>query len=335
MRLVLLLLLLPLFSYSQKWIGSYEVKHSIDEKIAIKKTFGKEVKLTNNERVKSFLKTSLPNLLSNSTDVVLESETSSPKGKHLLFSQTLNGRKIFRGSVKVNLGLDGTILSLFDQTFSVSENEAVEFPDHQPYHDGLMAHYQTPNNGKLHRYELNEVYFMADDELIPAIHLEVVESIDRYYELILDNQTQVVYQNDLLAYSSAPADSIVNVWVFNPDPLTTTNQSYGAPYADANDIDVLELNAERVLSQAPVTFENDTFFLRNDYVSIEEFSLPNVPPAFSLTGDFNYTRAQSGFEDVNAFYHITYFQLYIQSLGFTNIVDYPIAVDAHALNGGD
>jgi hypothetical protein len=265
---------------------------------------------------------------------MLENQIASPKGVHYRFSQTINDRKVYRGSVKLNVDNDGRLLSLFDHTFEVPNFLDSEFPNHQPYHDGLMVHYETPNNGRLHNYTLSEVYFPEENELVPAIHLEVVETTNRYYELVLNKEVRVIYQNDLLSYS-APQDSIITMWVFNPDPLSSANQTYGVPYSDAFDMDVLELNAEREMVQAPVTFENDTFFLRNDYVAIKEFSLPSIEPAYSLTSEFNFTRAEPGFEDVNAFYHITAFQAHIQTLGFSNIVDYPIEVDVHALNGSD
>jgi hypothetical protein len=284
--------------------------------------------------IKSFLKTRLPNLKGQNVNLMLENQIASPKGVHYRFSQTINDRKVYRGSVKLNVDNDGRLLSLFDHTFEVPNFLDSEFPNHQPYHDGLMVHYETPNNGRLHNYTLSEVYFPEENELVPAIHLEVVETTNRYYELVLNKEVRVIYQNDLLSYS-APQDSIITMWVFNPDPLSSANQTYGVPYSDAFDMDVLELNAEREMVQAPVTFENDTFFLRNDYVAIKEFSLPSIEPAYSLTSEFNFTRAEPGFEDVNAFYHITAFQAHIQTLGFSNIVDYPIEVDVHALNGSD
>lgn len=333
MRFILLLLILPICGYAQKWVDSDAEKHPIEGKQAILIQSDLTVELDTSS-IKTLLRNRLPNLKEQHVDLILENQIQSPKGVHYRFSQTLNYRKVFRGSVKLNVGNDGRVLSLFDHTFEISESLDSEFPEHQPYHDGLTVHYQTPNNGQLHDYALTEVYFPDGNELLPAIHLEVVESTDRHYELVLNKDVRVVYQNDLLSYS-APPDSIVTMWVFNPDPLSTANQSYGAPYADTFDQDVLELNAEREMVQAPVTFENDTFFLRNDAVSIEEFSLPTVEPVFSLTPEFNYTRAESGFEDANAFYHISTFQQYIQSLGFNNIVDYQIAVDVHALSGSD
>ena len=333
MRLILLLLLFPFAGQCQKWVDSSSEPHAVDARQAHLQ-IASQSGLIDSVQIKAYLKNHLPNLKAENADLILEHMVTSRAGKHYKFAQTINGRKVFRGSIKLNTSTDGRLLSLFDYTVPIPQNIDSSFPNHGAYHDGLTIHYATPNNGKLHRYDLNEVYFLENDALIPAIHLEVVEATDRYYELVLDKDVRVIYQNDLLSYAP-PQDSVVTMWVFNPDPLTTANQSYGAPYADSFDNDVLELNAERVSVQSSVTFDNDTFFLRNDWVSIEEFSFPIEEPVFSLTPEFNYTRSESGFEDVNAFYHINYFQNYIQSLGFNNIVNYPIAVDVHALNGSD
>jgi hypothetical protein len=286
--------------------------------------------------IKNFLKNQIQNLRSSNADLVLENYSESPKAKHYQFAQTLNGRKIFRSSLKLNLAKTGRVLSLLDNTIPVYEDALTVFPNHEPYHEGLMVHYETPGNGKLHSYKLLETYFPVEGRLEPAIRLEVLESTDRYYELVLNTDVKVIYQNDLLSYSApAPEDSTVTLWVFNPDPLTTAGQNYGAPYADASDNDVLELNAERTAVQTKATYDAGTFSLANEYVVIQELSSPNVPPSTSSVPEFNYTRSEDGFEDVNAFYHITNFQEYIRSLGFNDIVNYQIAVDVHALNGAD
>lgn len=333
MRYILLFFLLPYFSSAQKWIAIDDNVAPIDRKEAV--LLQPSVHLSSDTTaLKEYIQGLLPSLQTSNSTLVLENLVESPKGKHFLFRQCINDRQVFRGSVKVNVALDGKILSVFDHTFKVDDTPSSTFPNHQPYHDGLMVHYEAPNNGKLHHYKLEEVYFEENGTLIPSIRLEVVEETDRYYEMVLNSDVKVMYQNDLIEYAAAQ-DSIVSLWVFNPDPLTTANQSYGAPYADANDIDVLELNAQRVQVQAMATFDNNTFSLENDFVRIRDFSFPDVAPVTSTTPEFNYTRSESGFEDVNAFYHITYFQSYIQSLGFNNLVNYQIDVDPHALNGAD
>jgi len=333
MRFALLLTLLPLISFAQKWVAEDDAVSPIDRKEAVWVTQSGFIP-PNEQAVKQYLLNTILNLKSESVSIELVNEVLSPKGKHYRFAQTIDGKRVFRGSVKVNLANNGRVLSVFDHTFSVGQNVDSSFPDHQAYHEGLAVHYNQGDNGKLHHYDLQEMYMDYEGEMIPAIRLEVVENTDRYYELVLDKNAKVIYQNDLLSYAE-PQDSIVTLWVFNPDPLTSANQSYGAPYADDSDQDVLELNAERVSVQTNVTFENDTFFLRNNFVEIKDVSLPAIAPVFSLSPEFNYTRSESGFEDVNAYYHINNFQQYIRTLGFTNIVDYPIVVDAHALSGSD
>ncbi|MCF8464740.1 MAG: T9SS type A sorting domain-containing protein [Flavobacteriales bacterium] len=335
MRWIILLTLLPLTTFSQKWVTEDDSAQPIDRKEAFWMPTSGSI-LTNEEAVKQYLLNTIPNLKNELVGIELADEVHSPKGKHYRFTQTINGKKVFRGAVKVNVDTQGRILSVFDHTFPIPETVDTDFPNHGPYHNGLTIHYNQAGNGKLDHYELQEMYMQHEGDMIPVIHLEVVEQSDRYYELVLDRNTKVIYQNDLLTYAApAEVDSTVTLWVFNPDPLTSANQNYGAPYADNNDQDVLELNAERIPVSAIATFENDTFFLRNDHVQIKEVSLPATVPAFSLTPEFNFTRSEPEFEDANAFYHITYFQNYIRSLGFNNIVNYPIVVDAHALSGSD
>lgn len=327
------MILLPFYSVAQKWVATDNDAHPIDRKEASWIASGQTIENSYQE-IEAYLLQSVPNLKHDLVGIELMNEVESPKGKHLLFAQTVNGKRVFRGSIKVNIGIDGKVLSLFDHTYSISNDIDSDFPNHSDYHDGLMVHYNEPGNGKLHDYKLEELYFAQEGELIPAIRLEVLEETDRYYELVLNKDVKVIYQNDLLSYST-PQDSVATLWVFNPDPLTTAGQNYGAPYADSFDQDILELNAERVPVQMAVKFEDGTFSLSSDFVEIKDFSPPSTAPVTTTIPEFNYTRSESGFEDVNAYYHINHFQNYIQSLGFTNIVNYQIAVDVHALNGSD
>lgn len=319
---------------AQKWVGTSEW-HRIDQRKA--HFLQPEVTLSADTiQIKAYLKASIENLKNSESQLQLENKVESRNGFHYQFSQTLNDRKVFRSSVKLNLSRSGRVLSIFDNTTPVLQQVSAHFPNHQPYHDGLMVHYETPSNGKLSHYKLEEIYFPNNGELEPCIRLEVVEATDRYYELVLNSDVRVIYQNDLLSYSAPPTqDTIITCWVFNPDPLTTSGQTYGAPYADNEDLDNLELNAERVPVQVRATLDGGTFILENDAIAIRETSTPVVNPVTSSTPEFNFTRSESGFEDVNTFYHITAFQDYIRSLGFNDVVNYPIIVDTHGLNGAD
>ena len=153
------------------------------------------------------------------------------------------------------------------------------------------------------------------------------EKTDEYYQVI---QTLFGFkQKDLRLF----IDSTAHGNAFLPDPLTTAEVEYGAPYIDQNDMDVLVLTNEMQNVSFPATFENDTFYLKNNFVEIAEFSAPSIPPVISTTPNFNYTRSQSGFEDVNAFFHINNFRNYLTTIN-SDSFNFKINVDVHG-NGGD
>jgi len=157
----------------------------------------------------------------------------------------------------------------------------------------------------------------------------------------LHNVPQVTLTSDHLAsdYSwslgvkSQAEQATGNIYL--PDPVTTANTSYGGLYQDFDDANTAELEAQLRSAQLEVTLDNGQYLLRNDYVEITEHSAPTVPPATSSTPVFEFNRSESGFEDVNVLYHITTYQLYVQSLGFNNLANYRLACDAHGFNGAD
>lgn len=154
--------------------------------------------------------------------------------------------------------------------------------------------------------------------------------------LILDEQGNELEKRDVVyQHTAPPPDSLVAVKVFLPDPLTTAQVNYGTPYIDSNDTDIPVLNAERIDTNLKMHFENDTFYLKNDYCQIVEFDPPIYPICNGITPHFEYTRSHHCFEQVNVLFHITQFQKYVQSLGFTNLANYPIQADAHGLGGVD
>ncbi|MFW5659474.1 MAG: hypothetical protein ACOCZ8_05810, partial [Bacteroidota bacterium] len=125
-------------------------------------------------------------------------------------------------------------------------------------------------------------------------------------------------------------------YVFMPDPLTTANRNYGGAYVDASDSDVPELNAERVMRPLrDLTYINGSFRLQGPYVQLENIDNPFVPQETSTDGNFLFTRAEQGFEQVNVYFHIDSMQRYMRSLDFFNLVNWPLRVDAHGFSNAD
>lgn len=335
--LFLLFIMASLSVEAQKaWVADNGTAHALDAKEA-QLLDSYPVLQMDSTAVANYLAETLTNLSAAGSGLRLQQMKRSPKALHLLFDQTYMGRKVMRGSVKVNLRSDGQVLSIYDHTFAIGHDVDTLFPPHDAYHTGLMAHYDHRYNGKLHTYALEETFFFDGKTLLPAIRLIVVEQADRYYEMVLNKEVRVIYQHDLITYHApaAPQDSVVTLWVFNPDPLTTAQQQYGAPYTDQDDQDIGVVNAERVARQAIATFDNGAFTLRNSAVEIVEFSSPTTIATSQSNSTFNYTRSEDGFEDCNAFYHITRMRDFVHGLGFTDLMDYAIHVDAHALSGSD
>ena len=82
------------------------------------------------------------------------------------------------------------------------------------------------------------------------------------------------------------------------------------------------------------TFTGSQFILENKFIHVADFDAPTAAPVTSATPQFYFDRSQSGFEDVNAFYHITTMQQHIQSLGFA-CADSLAEIDTHAVGGAD
>lgn len=129
-------------------------------------------------------------------------------------------------------------------------------------------------------------------------------------------------------------DTTVQVRVFNPDPLTPNNLSYGGSYVDMNDGNASILDSLTILDSVTVDVINDTVRLENSYLKVLDFDAPYI--AIS-TDPNNWVsgRATDEFEQVMVAYHITKQNEYLNALGYGTILNYAIHVDPQALNGQD
>ncbi|MBN8702934.1 MAG: T9SS type A sorting domain-containing protein [Bacteroidetes bacterium] len=250
----------------------------------------------------------------------LMSNVRSLTSTHLSYNQTINGIEIYRAQVKVNISSSNKITSLFDN--SIKEIRIA--PNKFPVNYTFPASYRTNGASK-------QVYFYSAERILePCMLIHCKGSGDENWELIIDSNNKILYQRDLNVYYKPLADSVVKAMVYMPDPLTSGNVVYGGSYKDNNDADSPQLTNQRTQVDIKVDYSGGLFSLENNYVSIQDFSSPFYAPATSFgIPDFDFTRSQSEFEDVNVYYHINTYQNYLQQLGFFNLVNYPIAVDPH------
>jgi zinc metalloprotease ZmpB len=183
------------------------------------------------------------------------------------------------------------------------------------------------------------VWLPVAGELQGAYAVEYSQGITVLRSLIDAQSLEVLSTTDLGVYHHAAEgpDSVACTGkIFSPDPLTATAATYGGSYQDDNDGDNAVLTAARV--QVPLlglAFNGNNYLLEGPYVRISDLENPSIAPVMSSTGSFDYTRNQSGFEDVMVYYHIDMYQRYLQSIGFTNLYDTVLNADPHGLSNQD
>ena len=276
-------------------------------------------------KVANYIKTTNPNLTDRKTTLVLDTVIESLTGWHFTYHQNYDGIEIYNTQFKINTDKNGTITSAFDYSFSSNLITSNAFPNTYII-NSLLNNYQIFSESQL-------IYLFKNEKLTPAVLISHLKDEDYPFALAMDNSGTIIYEKDLSLYF----DSAVTGTVFLPDPLTKAGVSYGIPFVDNNDNDVPQLNAQIDTVSLTANYDSSSgvFLLESNAVLITEHSSPTITPVTSLNGEFYYTRSESGFEDINAFYHINRMQNHIQTLGFNNIVNYQINIDTHGLNGSD
>lgn len=258
------------------------------------------------DRVKLFFKQNTAALQQPYTDLQLTQNKHSRIGWHLSYQQTYKGIPVFGAMLKVNVNEQGVTLSVFDELVQTQYWQVAQF---------------TPNEqlGKA-------MWIVSGDHPVAAY-----QSYAGYDRVITDLRGTVIQQKDSRFYY-ANEDTMVSGKVFLQDPLTPQHVIYGqdGTYKHFNDSDYALLNDARVLVTFPATLDSGIFKLRNQYAIIKDLVPPTVAPAESATPSFDFTRKQSGFKDVMALYHVYATQMYFQYLGFNELKNYQIKVDAHS-----
>ena len=247
-----------------------------------------------------YLVNTVHNLKADKVGLVLKHTTQSPGGYHYSYMQTYAGVEVYQAEVKANVDRGNMLRSVLDNSFDTR-------------HWNVDVSAAKANSVIAVRQESGE-----------AVLAEVVQS-GKYEQLLYNGE--VLYSRDVNSY----VDSNATGKVFFPDPLTTAQQNYGGIYLDNGDS-----NATWLTNQLrDVTFKADysggQFRLQSNYLIVQDFGFPNIPVVTSANGVFNYNRSQSGFEDVNVFYHISRYRNHVDSLGF-DMANHLVYADPHGLD---
>lgn len=259
---------------------------------------------TMQQDILSYCKHTLPELQDERSTVIIAAVRESKLGVHFTLQQLWNGIPVAGGEIKVNVNKFGQLISLSNGLWPVTD---AVVSDHTP-----------------------QVWVWVNGSLLPG----TVQEENGIRKILHADDGDLLFSENLNKYFM-PGDSMVQASVFFPDPLTSAQVPYGSPYIDSNDADVAVLNLERKTVQMKAWFDGTQFSLVNRYFKLMEFSSPVIQPVTSLTPVFDYTRSQSGFEDVNAFYHLNVYHRHLDSLGYLFLINDTVLVDAHALGTSD
>ena len=119
--------------------------------------------------------------------------------------------------------------------------------------------------------------------------------------------------------------------IFNPNPTTTLNQLFTDQDDSNGAIPCAAYDAVDLPNLTPPA-AGQPWKLTGDYCNIENIQGPPNTYATARDPEFPYLRRCDMFEAVNAYYHITTNQLYLQALGYTgaaSIDNRPHRVDPH------
>lgn len=258
----------------------------------------------NSNTVAAYIKSHLINLKDYRSGVKLNYYTESPGGFHFSFHQTFEGIAIYQTEIKLNIDRNHRIRSIFDN----SENTS---------------------SWKLETVATDSTAVILLKDNTPVI---CQRTINHNGIEVFEHAGEIIFQHNSNSYLYQ--DSTVSGKVYLPDPLTTAQQNYACPYCDHSDTNSLELDAQLQTVNFIARFTGSQFILETDFVRVSDFDIPTAAPATSANGQFYFNRSQSGFEDVNAYYHIHQIRQHISSLGF-GCADSLIEIDPHALNGSD
>jgi len=270
--------------------------------------------------------------------------TESPLGVHYQYRQTYYNLPVYRSQIQVNLDKKNNIRLITSNTYNtgLAPMNHLVLSAKQAVNLDVVTNFCLARGLTLESEPEKMIFFSTETTPVLVIQFTASKSNPTQFdEYLLDEKGKVVYQRDLQNYNGnhrekTTTTETVPAKVFLPNPITSAEVVYGqgGKYKDNEDADAAELNAELKDITIEVTFDEDVYLLENSFVKIMEFDNPIVQPVISTTPQFNFTRSQTGFEDVNAYYHINNYQQYLQSLGFS-LVQTQVEVDTHGKNGDD
>jgi len=287
-------------------------------------------------------------LKSDLTELTVTSQRESPAGSHVTYQQSHDGLPVFNGFVDVHVDHGGQVYLLQNESAPAAKLGAMRRKSVLRPEDAAWlahgAHFNTQQFDKYGRAGWTQSSLLSEG---PEMGIQRTDRGERLaYRMTVGAVRYVVDADsgDILEAVSLRQSATGTGQVFDPNPINTLNNGALRDQSDTNYAGLAGAYASRTLRgiRATGTGADRRYHLDGPYVKMVDLKAANVgscmtgetevrkPPPVRADTNFNYNRSQPGFEHTTVYFHIDRNQRYIQSLGFTNLFNGPIRVDAHA-----
>lgn len=254
----------------------------------------------------------------------------SPDGTYYTYEVNYLGASLYSKSIKVFVDKIGTIRYAYHNIGQLTAADIQLLPA-----QGFITQFYTDTYGQLELTDAQPVWVDNGEKPMPAFYLTIKDHNRHTTE-------QKLFSADGALLFTRPmdshfaADTPANVYVYDPDPLTTANVVYGGVYSNNGGQDNAQLQTQLKKRTVQVDMEGDSMILANNSFYLNEISIPSWPPTRVHANDtFKFSRSHFSFCETNAFYHLNAYKNYVHSLGYTGLPGYRVQVDAHAFNGAE
>jgi zinc metalloprotease ZmpB len=296
----------------------------------------------------------------NFTNLKLNFVKKGNTGETLRFQQMIKDVPVFQSEIVVHFNKEGKITHTSIESLKKDVKDISTTPLFSSTEALKKAHTASKSKGEI-TYEENKLYVYVTEQghtkLVYRVLTNSYENsgswetiIDAYNGEIMSvkdislrhkdkdsersgkkNKKKTVKKNTLVTGSA---------YIFQPDPLSKMQVTYGGQYVDGNDATNASLDAARTLVNIPELELNAGIYkLKGTFVEIKELEAPNKGLFTQASNQFLFNRNNDGFEAANAYWHLDNNLRYInQTLGITCIPTSNggvLAFDPHGESGAD
>ena len=150
-----------------------------------------------------------------------------------------------------------------------------------------------------------------------------------HIEILVNLNGKEISRKSRRLYSHHDTTILVNT--FQPDPITSSGSETSFSLMDNDDANSARLSELMIVDSINARWDSIqlTWKLESAHAQAEDLYPPSISPPTSTDANFKFNRSETGFEYVNAYFHINRQHKHLTDLGFSSLVDYSIKFDAH------